>query len=575
MLQPGENPPGRPREAIAIEVATEADREAIYRIRHDVYAREIGQHPTNAEHRLRDSLDAHNHYLVARRHGELLGFVSLTPPGGAYSIDKYLERGQLPFPVDEGLFEVRLLTVIPEARAQPVAAALMFAAFRWVESHGGSRIVAIGRREVLAIYRKGGLRDLGREFRSGAVNYVLMSARISEIRASLRGAQSTLCKLERRLNWRLPFPFDLPEACFHGGASFEELGDEFTDLSAREGLINADVLDAWFPPSPRVIAALQEHLPWLLQTSPPTHCEGMIRVISRRRDVPVECLLVGGGSSDLIYLALREWLSPQCRVLILNPTYGEYEHVLERVIGCKVDRLTLSREAGYELDPEALVAAMEQSYDLVILVNPNSPTGRHLPREALQPILEAAPASTLFWIDETYVDYAGSNESLERLAAQRSNVMICKSMSKAYALSGARAAYLCGPPSRIADLKRISPPWAVGLIAQAAAVEALNDPEYYAARYAETAQLREGLRRDLLEMGLEVVPGAANFLLFHLPQGGPSAAQVRDECQRSGLFLRLIDNCGASPPALRIAVKDAGTNRRMIEKLASALLRGH
>src|ERR1043166_154764 len=102
-------------------------------------------------------------------------------------------------------------------------------------------------------------------------------------------------------------------ACYHGGAFFNAIGAEFEDLSRRHDIINADVLDAWFPPSPKVLAALEDDLPWLLRTSPPTNCEGLRRVIARTRGVAPENILPGGGSSDLIFLALRHWLTSSSR----------------------------------------------------------------------------------------------------------------------------------------------------------------------------------------------------------------------------------------------------------------------
>ena len=105
--------------------------------------------------------------------------------------------------------------------------------------------------------------------------------------------------------------------CFHGGAFFEAIGADFENLNRRHNIINADVLDAWFDPSPKVIAALQEHLLWLVRTSPPTHCEGMVRAIANARGLPEEAVLPGAGSSDLIFLALRHWLNRSSRVLIL------------------------------------------------------------------------------------------------------------------------------------------------------------------------------------------------------------------------------------------------------------------
>src|SRR5579863_9957853 len=93
----------------AVSLADAHDREEIYRLRHHVYASELGQHPENRERLLRDALDDFNLYLVGREEGEIAAFVSITPPSnGRYSIDKYLSRSELPFPADAGLFEIRL-----------------------------------------------------------------------------------------------------------------------------------------------------------------------------------------------------------------------------------------------------------------------------------------------------------------------------------------------------------------------------------------------------------------------------------------------------------------------------------
>jgi hypothetical protein len=102
---------------IAIDLATEADRQEIYRLRHQVYAVEMHQHQENSEARLSDPLDTHNSYLKASVDGQLAGFVSITPPESpSYSVDKYFKREDLDFPFDRGLYEVRLLTVLPGHR---------------------------------------------------------------------------------------------------------------------------------------------------------------------------------------------------------------------------------------------------------------------------------------------------------------------------------------------------------------------------------------------------------------------------------------------------------------------------
>ena len=166
------------------------------------------------------------------------------------------------------------------------------------------------------------------------------------------------------------------QTSYHGGAFFDAIGREFDDLERVGDVISADVLDAWFPPSPAVIEVLREHLSWAVGTSPPTESEGLVSRIAQTRGVSRESLLAGAGSSSLIFLALRHWLTQESRALVLDPSYGEYAHVLENVIGCSVDRLVLSRADGYQVDIERLERRLRGRHDLVVIVNPNNPTGR-------------------------------------------------------------------------------------------------------------------------------------------------------------------------------------------------------
>ena len=364
---------------------------------------------------------------------------------------------------------------------------------------------------------------------------------------------------------------------YHGGAFFDAIGREFDDLERVSDVISADVLDAWFPPSPGVIDVLKEHLSWAVGTSPPTESEGLVSRIARTRGVARESALAGAGSSSLIFLALRHWLTRESRALVLDPSYGEYAHVLENVVKCSVDRLVLSRANGYQVDLDSLELQLSQRYDLVVIVNPNNPTGRHIPRRDLEGIIGGVSRDTLFWVDETYVDYVDEGESVERFASESENVVVCKSMSKVYALSGLRVGYLCGPPSMIGALRLLNPPWSVSLPGQMAAVAALQEPDYYSRRYRETHALRARLADDLLALGdMEVTPGVANYLLCQLPSDGPTAKMVIERCRRDNLFLRDASATSVSlgPWSVRIAVKDAAANRRMVGILGRALKKG-
>jgi histidinol-phosphate/aromatic aminotransferase/cobyric acid decarboxylase-like protein/GNAT superfamily N-acetyltransferase len=559
--------------AMFVRMATAEDREAVYALRHRVYAQELGQYSTNAQGRLTDALDAFNEYVVARVDGELSGFVSITPPwGGRYSIDKYFAREEMPFTFDDGLFEIRILTVVPELRHGPLAVLLMRSAFEWVRSHAGRRIVIIGRREVADMYRKIGLRSLGRTVQSGAVTYALMTATMEEIDEACRpyadAEERTLARIARRARTKAQ-----PPACDHGGAFFQALGDEFDRLDSKDAIINADVLDAWFDPSPNVLAALRQDVGWMVRTSPPTGCEGLVRTIARMRGVPEACILPGAGSSALIFLALRAWLNTASRVLILDPMYGEYAHVLGSVVGARVDRFPLSPADGFRVDTAALARAIGRGYDMVLMVNPNNPTGRHLARAELEPLLRTIPPQTKVWIDETYSEYAGPGESVEKLGAAGANVVVCKSLSKVYGLSGVRAAYLCGPAALMAGLRKLTPPWAVSLPAQVAAVAAMKDEGYYAACWQRTHELRAALAMQLRGLGLEVFEGVINSVLCRVPAGGASAHEVVMRCRDKGVFIR---DCGTISPVLadrwvRVSVKDERTNARVVSVLAEVL----
>ncbi|MFI1353430.1 aminotransferase class I/II-fold pyridoxal phosphate-dependent enzyme [Streptomyces sp. NPDC020898] len=567
------------RRDLQLRVATPEDLEWIHELRHRVYAQELGQHAPDPTGRLRDGLDGDNVYLVAARGAVRIGFVSLTPPWvGRYALDKYLTRDELPLLTEGDLFEVRILTVEPRWRACAAAPLLMYAALRWIASRGGRRMVAMGRSELLDMYLAAGLRPVGRTVHSGAVTFEVLAGSVSELTvATMDRYRTTLERLRSEVDWRLDMPFaPRPDGCEHGGASFTAVGTDFRSLHRRHQVVAADVLDAWFPPAPGVRAALTEDPAWAARTSPPTGAEGLLAEIAAARGLPEETLSVGAGSSDLIFRAFGRWLTPESRVLLMDPGYGEYAHVTERVIGCRVDRFRLRREEGWRIDRARLATAVRAGrYDLVVVVNPNNPTGRHAPAAELRSLIAAAPARTRWWIDEAYLGYVDLADSLAGLAATDPRVVVCTSLSKMYALSGMRAAYLVAEPTTAAQLRRWTPPWPVSLPAQLSAVAALRDPAYYSDRWLRTHALRRQLASDLAGLDGEVVveESVANFLAVTLPSGGPSAAQVVTECRRHDVYLR--DLSPLSPEyqgrTVRIAVKDTAENARIVAAFQAAL----
>lgn len=561
---------------IEISLATSIDRNKLYQLRHEVYAVELMQHPPNDAMMVEDKLDEFNLYIVAKVNGAIAGFISVTPPdNNLYSIDKYFTRHEIPCAVGTGTYEMRILTVSKEYRGQPIALALMWAAFRLIQSLGGSNIMAIGRSEVLEMYVKLGFKATDRLVKAGEVSFTFIHALVADLHDFIaRQHKHIFNKIQQQCDWKLPVDFFKPAACYHGGAFFDAIGNEFDDLNKRKSIINADVLDAWFDPAPRLIKALENHFSWICKTSPPTDCFGMANGIARARGVQAENILPGAGSSDLIFLAFREWLSPASRVLILDPTYGEYVHVLENTIGCQVDRINLLKANHYVLDVAELLDMAMNAYDLIVIVNPNSPTGQHVPKTQLQHALQQINPATRIWIDETYIEYCGSDQSLEQFAVKTRNIVVCKSMSKVYALSGLRAAYLCASPFQLEKLRSITPPWAVSLPSQIAAVVAVEEDLYYENCYAQTHLLREEFSKELMNAtSLQVLQSKANFVLCYLPENGPGADAVVSACKEKGLFIRDVSTMGNNfnQHTIRIAVKDKETNQKMVEIIKAVL----
>lgn len=349
---------------------------------------------------------------------------------------------------------------------------------------------------------------------------------------------------------------------YHGGASFEAIGVDLEHLERAADVITADVLDAWFDPAPEVLEALRAHLGFLLRSSPPSHAEGFVREVARRRGVPEGSVLPGAGSSSLLFACLPRLLEAGRAVAVLDPMYSEYEHIAGTLLGCPVLRLELREEDGFQVRTEGLIELVRRERpQAVLLVNPNNPTGRCWPKEEAIEFVRAVGEETLVVVDETYLEFAGEGLSLEAEAARRRNLAVVKSMSKVYALSGARVGYMVAHPETAEAMARWLPPWPVGLLSQAAAMGALRHPEYYRLRYEETRRLREEFRLAARE--LNPLPSCTNYFLVRPADPAGLAERLRAK----NIFVREFFSGALAGRYLRITVRSGEENRRMLEAM--------
>lgn len=277
-----------------------------------------------------------------------------------------------------------------------------------------------------------------------------------------------------------------------------------------------------------------------MRTSPDTQGLPLIDAIAEHRKLDSSCISLGAGSSEIIHRVLP-MLFGKGPAVILDPTYSEYGFVFSRD-GIAIHRYRLKPEDDFKIDVTALIEFC-QAASIVVLVNPNNPTGQALSRSQILRIRDELPQRTTLWVDEAYVDYCPAGTTVEHDASKIDGLYVLKSLSKAYALSGIRAAYLTCTPKAANEIKRRTPPWIIGTSAQRAGCAALGDTAYYKRRWIETADRLDAFANALRDIGLIVHAGRINAVLIQSPLGSTGtdwAKSLRDH----GLIVRTPEGMG-------------------------------
>lgn len=294
-------------------------------------------------------------------------------------------------------------------------------------------------------------------------------------------------------------------------------------------------------------------------------CRQLSAAIAGAEGTPPEWVLCGNGAADLIWraaLALRP-----ARALVTAPTFAEYECALAAV-GCRTERFSLRQEEDFRLG-EGFLEAIRPGVDLVFLCEPNNPTGLTTPRPLLERILaRCRAAGALLVVDECFGGFLDRPEdhTLKGLLAP-GGLLILKAFTKLYGMAGLRLGYaLCADSALLDRLRQAGQPWPVSTPAQAAGLAALGERDYVAAVRALIGRQRPWLARGLRQLGCRVVPGEANYLLFHCP------AELCGPLRERGILLR---GCGNYPGLddgwYRTAVRTEEENRRLLAALEEVL----
>jgi histidinol-phosphate aminotransferase len=313
-----------------------------------------------------------------------------------------------------------------------------------------------------------------------------------------------------------------------------------------------------FGPSPRIWQAMQAVD---IARHPEPRAAPLRRALAAQHGIDPAALLVGNGAADLIYQLATAYVRPGDRVLIVAPTFGEYA-AAAAMMGAQVVEHRLAPASGFALDVAALAQqAQHLQPRLLFLCNPNNPTGSYQPYEAVAHLLRACP-DTLLVLDEAFVNFVAAPWQAASLLAHN-NLLILRSMTKDYALTGLRLGYVIAAPEIIAALEKVQPPWSVNALAQAAGLAALQDAAHLRRTLAALAQAKHTLASRLHALQLPPLPSAAHFWLLPVPDAAAWQAALLER----RILVRDCTSFGL-PRHIRIAARREEDNCQLLEALA-------
>jgi len=324
----------------------------------------------------------------------------------------------------------------------------------------------------------------------------------------------------------------------HGAIDYQEL--------AKQGIAPDDVIDFSensnpYGPSPAVRAAIINANP---ARYPDRDCLALRQALADHEGCTPDSIMVGNGAAELIWLLGFAFIQPHDPVLIVGPTFGEYERTV-RLMNGQVIAWRSQASDNFQLDVTALSQALKtHNPRLFFLCNPNNPTGVVTELSTIEMWARTYP-QTLFVIDEAYIDFVP--EMVSAYTLDLPNILILRSMTKAYALAGLRLGYALGPQRLIAALAQVQTP-------------------YLQETLQRLAEAKCVFCDALAKLGWTAPPSATHYQLL---QVGERASQFRARLLPHGLLVRDCASFGLAD-TIRVATRRPAENQRLIQLLSSA-----
>ena len=316
-------------------------------------------------------------------------------------------------------------------------------------------------------------------------------------------------------------------------------------------------------PSPRALAALRKasrnvHL------YPDGNAYYLKEKLAQKLQLDPSHLVLGNGSNDIIELLAHALMRPGSDVVVSQYCFAVYP-IVAHLLGANLITVP-ARNYGHDLP--AMLKAVTPATTIVLVANPNNPTGTLAPAEEVRQLVEQLPERVVLAMDEAYIEFLDKPLDLLPLIRQgnKPNLILLRTFSKIYGLAGLRLGYGIGHPAFIAALEKIRQPFNVNSLAQAAGLAALEDLEHMARTRENNFAQKKFLENALTAMGLEFVPSYANFILVRVGEG----EKVFEKLQAQGVIARPMGGYQL-PQWLRISIGTPSQNQRCVRALKNAL----
>jgi histidinol-phosphate aminotransferase len=344
-----------------------------------------------------------------------------------------------------------------------------------------------------------------------------------------------------------------------------EPGTSLDDAKARAETTDAIKLasnESPFPPHPEVIDAVARAASGI-NRYPDPEARALRRAIADHHETDPARIAVSNGSCELLLAAALALCEPDDEILFAWPSFSIYPY-LAPLCGAREIRVPLAE--GYVHDLDAMLEEVTAATQLLIVCNPNNPTGTHLAAGRIHAFVESVPERTTIILDEAYIEYQTNDDpdTTLDLLAKHPNVVLLRTFSKCHGLAGLRAGYaLCSPQFRAA-VDAVRQPFSVNALAQAAATEAIRHQDDVAERVERNVVERVFVEEELHELGFVTADSQANFSWIEL--GDLDEDEVVESLAKAGVAVRPGAPLGG-PRHLRVTYGTRAENKRFLDSM--------